>query len=108
MQKRKNSQQSAYALAEVRSKIAGRQVLIRSDVLKEAWRDFGWGYSEILDAYTKLKPKDFYKTEKSLFVTDVSLDFYKARINGEDIYTHFYIAKTENKLVINSFHKLIL
>lgn len=100
--------QSSYDLAKVRSKIAGRQVLIKSDVLKDAWRDFGWGYSEILASYIKLKPKHFYKTEKSIYLPDVLLDFYKARINGEDIYTHFYIDKTENRLVINSFHKLTL
>ncbi len=94
---------SYYSLSEVRQKIADGELLIRSDAVQDALKDFGWGTSEILDVYKMLQPKHFYKTDNSKKKSHLVIDIYKAHINGEDIYTHFYIDDTQNKVIINSF-----
>ena len=94
---------SYYQLSEVIQKIDNGQVLIRSNAERDANQQFGWGLSDIKDAYRKLQPRHFHKTDVSESVAGVVLDFYKATINGERIYTHFYINDKSKCLVINSF-----
>jgi hypothetical protein len=94
---------SYYDLSEVIQKINSGQVKIRSNALRDAYQKFGWGLSDIKDAYRKLQPKHFHKTDVSKYLAGVALDFYKATINGENIYTHFYINDKSKLLVINSF-----
>jgi len=102
--KRRVAPKSYYSLTEVVQKINERHVIIRPNAARDAFQLFGWGLSDIFDAYRKLQPKHFNKTDVSKAKPGVYLDFYKATINGERIYTHFYI---NNKLflVINSFKR---
>jgi hypothetical protein len=59
-----------------------------------------------LNVYRRLQPKHFHKTESYKGRPTVAIDYYKADLYGEDIYTHFYIDDNEKKLVISSFKKL--
>ena|GEM_PF-1116932 len=102
---RRSYTKSHYQLAEVIQKINNGQVLINSNAERDADQQFGWGLSDIEDAYKKLQPKHFHKTDVSKLKAGVALDFYKATINGEKIYTHFYIDDKSKFLVINSFHE---
>jgi len=97
---------SFYKLSEIRQKIAAGNVLINSNAKRCAFQDFGWGMEDILNAYRNLRPKHFYKTASYKGRPTVAVDYYKANLYGEDIYTHFYIDDTEKKLVINSFKKI--
>jgi len=101
--KRKLICRSHYSLTEVVQKINDGRVLIKSNAARDAFQLFGWGLSEIKDVYTKLQPRHFYKTDPSKAKPGVYLDFYKATINGERIYTHFYIDYQSDLIVINSF-----
>jgi len=94
---------SYYQLSEVLQKINSGQLLIRSNAIRDAFQAFGWGTSDIMNAYRMLKPKHFYKTDNSKAKPGLVIDIYKAHLYGEDIYTHFYIDDSQNKLVINSF-----
>ena len=94
---------SYHDLADVKRKIKQGQVLINPDVLRDADLCFGWKQKDILYAYSKLKPKDFYKSDHSKFKKLRIVDTYKAKIKGMDIYTHFYVDVLG--VVINSFHK---
>lgn len=102
---RRSYTSSYYGLAEVIQKINNGQVLIRSNAERDAYQQFGWGLSDIKNAYRKLRPNHFHKTDVSKFKSGIALDFYKATINGENIYTHFYINDKSKFLVINSFHE---
>ena len=102
--KRRRAPNSYYSLTEVVQKINEPHVIIKPDAQRDAFQLFGWGLSDIFDAYTKLQPKHFYKTDVSKHKPGVYLDFYKATINGERIYTHFYI-NNKSFLVINSFKR---
>jgi len=102
--KRRVAPTSYYSLTEVVQKINNGQVLIKPNALRDAFQLFGWGLSDIKGAYRRLQPRHFYKTDVSKAKAGVYLDFYKATINGERIYTHFYI-NDESVLVINSFHR---
>ena len=103
--KRRVVSNSYYPLSEVIQKINNGQVLIRSNAKRDAYQIFGWGFSDIKDAYRKLQPNHFHKTDVSRVKAGVALDFYKATINGEIIYTHFYIDDKTKVLIINSFHE---
>ena len=94
-----------YDLAVIRAKIAAGQVKVNPDVRLDALRDFGWGLAEILAVFEKLRPGHFDKTDILRGNFLVMIDVYKAHLNGEDVYIHFYI-NDDDYLVINSFHKL--
>jgi len=102
---RRSYTKSYYKLSEVIQKINDGQILIRPDALRDAYQQFGWESSDILNAYMKLKPKHFHKTAGSKHILGVAIDTYRATINGENIYTHFYINDKSKFLIINSFHE---
>lgn len=94
-----------YPLSEVREKIHAGKVFIQENARSDASRDFGWGTVDILNIYNKLTEKHFYKTGQSTMAMSLVVDIYKAYLNGEDIYTHFYIDDSNGILVINSFKR---
>jgi len=102
--KRRVASRSYYSLSQVVQRINAGHVLIRSNAARDAFQLFGWGSSDIFDAYRRLQPKHFYKTDISKAKPGVYLDFYKATINGERVYTHFYV-NSEAFVVINSFKR---
>ena len=102
--KRRVAPSSYYSLTEVVKRINNGQVILKPDVSRDAFQLFGWTFRDIQDAYRKLQPRHFHKTEESKLLPGVYLDFYKATINGERIYTHFYFDR-RSKLVINSLHR---
>lgn len=91
-----------YPLSEVRRKIVQGDYFIQSNALDYASNDFGWTGDDIVEAYKKFQPKNFYKSMPSLAKPGHVLDVYRARINGEYVYTHFYI-DSDCRLIINSF-----
>ena len=87
--------------------IAQGKVLINSNALDDARRDFGWETADILDALGRLQPKHFYKSDTSRTKPAIVLDVYKApSLKGEDVYTHFYIDDEDIVLVVNSFKNI--
>jgi len=96
---------SHYKLSEVIQKINNGQVRIRRNAEDKAYKQFGWGLPDIKNAYKKLRSRHFDKTDVSDYKEGVALDFYKATIYGEKIYTHFYIDDKSGFLIINSFHE---
>jgi len=92
-----------YPLSEIRELVKNRKVNIWGKAQASARNDFGWGVADILKAFKMLKEHHFYKSEPSKFSPLIVMDFYKAHINGEDIYTHFYIDDSSKKLIISSF-----
>ena len=98
---------SYYDLDEVRQKVTAGAVSIRGNALTDANDAFGWNYDDILSALLTLRPKDFYKSEPSIYDPEVVLDFYKAfDLKGEKVYTHFYINDKSGKLVVSSFKEI--
>jgi|WetSurMetagenome_2_1015567.scaffolds.fasta_scaffold285638_2 hypothetical protein len=95
----------SYNLEDVKRKITAKKVLINQNARQSAFDDFGWEWKDIVDVYSKLQPRHFYKTDQSLFKFPIWIDVYKAHLNGEDVYTHFYVDDESGNLVINSFHK---
>ncbi len=96
-----------YSLRVVKALAKARNVVIRAQALESALKDFGWELTDILDAFKKLQQKHFYKTENSYFNKDLPIDYYKAYgLKGEDVYTHFYIDKKTNVLLVDSFKKI--
>jgi len=102
--KQRVAPKSYYSLTEVVQKINEGHVIIKSNAARDAFQLFGWGLSDIFDAYRKLQPRHFHKTDASRAKSGVYLDIYEATINGERIYTHFYI-NDQSILVINSLHR---
>ena len=96
---------SYYSLTEVKRKINDGQVKINLNAERDAFQLFGWCLSDIEDAYRRLHPKHFHKTDPAIFKAGVYLDYYKATIKGERIFTHFYIDDKTGLLIINSFHR---
>jgi hypothetical protein len=103
--KRRVAPKSYYSLTEVKRKINNRQIVINLNAERDAFQLFGWGLYDIEDAYRRLQPKHFCKTVPAIFKVGAYLDYYKATIKGEKIFTHFYIDDETGLLVINSFHK---
>ena len=103
--KRKKTKQSHYPLSEVKDKVKNGKLLIKPNAEFRAYQDFAWSITDIKSALLKLSAKDFQKTEPSEKIPGVFLDFYKAYINKENVYTHFYINRITNTLIINSFHE---
>lgn len=81
--------------------------MIRDEVKDTADKAFGWGISDILDAFMKLQLKHFYKTGPSDFEPHFPIDFYKARgLKGENVYIHFYVDDQTNLLMVDSFKEI--
>jgi len=96
-----------YPLSEVCDLIEQGKVFIYSKARDSARNDFGWDYNDVIQALKKLKKVDFYKRDTSENNAWLVLDFYKAvGLCGENVYTHFYIDRDENVLVINSFKRI--
>ena len=102
--KQRFANKGSYTLADVKRKINNRQLVIHINAERRAFQLFGWGVSDIEDAYRELQPKHFCKTVPSIYKYGVYLDYYKATIKGEKIFTHFYIDDETGLLVINSLH----
>lgn len=98
----------SHPLKTVRSRILSGDVRINADILQDAWDDFGWDAEDIKNCLLRLKEKHCYNTAEHRNFPGTMIDFYRARniMNGEDVYTHFYIIKGETKLIVNSFHEL--
>ena len=100
-------QKSFYPLDEVKLKVAQGKIYFTRNALARAFDDFGWGSGDICNALSKLQPKHFDKTSRFEKNISMELDYYKASgINGENIFTHFYIDDEAGLLIINSFHAL--
>ena len=93
-----------YSLTEVKQLLKEGNVAIRENARNTAFVDFGWTANDIIAAIQKLKVSHFYKSEPSDLIENCMIDYYKAELNEESVYMHFYVR--ENRLVINSFKRL--
>jgi hypothetical protein len=91
-------------LAEVKQLVQEGKVAIRGNARNTALVDFGWTTDDIIAAIQKLKVIHFYKSEPSNLLENCMIDYYKAELNEESVYLHFYVR--ENRLVINSLKRL--
>ena len=96
---------SYYELAEIKTLAqTPGAVVIRPDAALDALSQFGWEGDDVLRAIGRLRRQDFVKTDPSQKVPGRLLDFYRASMEGEKFYTHFYV-DSQGRLIINSFHK---
>jgi len=101
----KEKPKAHYPLEEVRRLIDLDLVDIWPEPLRDAKKDFGWGPDMILEAIKQLEGKHLHKRDVSPKNGLLVMDFYKATVMNEHIYTHFYIEDIgdDQILVIQSF-----
>lgn len=106
-----------HPLKEVKTKIRSGDVFLKPNAINEARYDFNWGPSDIKRCLLKLNDREhrtnpdknhYYKTEKHRHFPHTMMDYYKARrvMEGESIYTHYYIKRGDTEVVVSSFHEL--
>ena len=108
-----------YPINAVKDLLKNNNFRVNIDVLQDAYDDFGWEQAEIVKCLLKLNDKyhrndpsknHFYKTEQhTQFVnTNTMMDYYKIEngLEGNRVYTHFYVHPDSGKLIISSFKEL--
>ncbi len=107
----------AYPIKDVKALVKAGKIRINSNAVESAWNDFSWGIDEIKKCILKLNNKyhtddrgknHYYKTDPHNRIPHTMMDFYKAReiMEGQSIYTHFYIDQRNGFLIISSFKNL--
>ena len=92
-----------FPLKEVKKLLQTNQYVIAKKAIESARNDFNWNTTDIVDALLKLKKRHHYKRSVLYKKSDVMMDIYKASINGQYIYLHYYIDDNDNLLIIGSF-----
>jgi hypothetical protein len=97
-----------YSKTEIRSKIESGLVEIRGNASEDAYSDFGWEQEDIEKCLLKLRPSQCYDSQPHWHCPEASIDFYRAHniMEGNDVFTHFYVHPTTGKLTINSFKEI--
>jgi len=106
-----------YPVGDVKLHIRSGNVLINPNALQDAMNDFGWDACDIKRCLLKLNGRNrsadplrnhFHKSEPHRQFPGTMMDYYKAEsiMEGNSIYTHFYIHPTMKKLVVSSFKEL--
>ena len=106
-----------YPLKEVKRLVREGKIDIKPNASQTASDDFGWQKDDIKKCINKLngrlhndnKDKNhFYKSEPHRYIPHTVMDYYKAVgiMEGNDVYTHFYIHPQSKRLVISSFKEL--
>jgi len=94
-----------YSKKKIRTLIEKDAVIIESNALESAKKDFGWDYKKICEALLKIPSRCCYNRKPRFNNPEIWVDYYRAEnIMGENIYTHFYVEN--DKLVIDSFKEL--
>jgi hypothetical protein len=106
-------------LKTVRARVNANDVMIQPDSLQDAQNDFNWSGVEIKQALLKLNDKYYYdnklknhyyntKPHESYPAENTYIDYYRAHnlLDGESVYTHFYIREHKTTVIINSFKEL--
>ncbi len=106
-------------LKTVRARVNANDGKIQPDALQDAYNDFNWSGIEIRQALLKLndryyfddKQKNHYyntKPHAAYPAENTFIDYYRAHnlLDGESVYTHFYIREQQTKVIINSFKEL--
>lgn len=96
------------SLILVRQLIERGSYRINGNAVEGALNDFGWGETEILDCIMRLDDGHRYKSEPHRVMRGCIQDFYRAPdiMDGESVYTHFYVTSDLQTLVVNSFKEL--
>jgi hypothetical protein len=101
------SRKTSYPLTQVKTLARADSdfVQINQNAKDSALSDFGFRHVDILNTIKKLSGNDFYKSEPSKKLPDISIDVYKTQYLNEEIYLHLYIKNINGRgiLVINSF-----
>jgi hypothetical protein len=106
-----------YPLDGIQEKIRDGHFEINRNALDDARSIFGWGSGQIKICLLKLNDRDytadkynnhFYKKEADRHIPHTMMDYYKAKniLDGESIYTHFYVRSSDGKVIVSSFHEL--
>lgn len=93
-----------YSKKQIINCIENRKIQLEPDARQRAKDDFGWKLDDIKKALKKLSPNNCYKSEQRFENPGIWVDYYRADVMGEQIYTHFYIDET-GQLIIDSFKK---
>ncbi|NQU64746.1 MAG: hypothetical protein HQ517_10775 [SAR324 cluster bacterium] len=98
----------SYSRKILRQKIESGEVDIRGNALEGAYSCFRWEKEDIEKCLLKLKPMHCYKTVPHWICPDAMMDFYRAEniMEGNDVFTHFYIHPNTERLIISSFKDL--
>ncbi len=92
-----------FSLKEVKELLRINKYRITGKALKSARSDFNWNSNDIVKALLKLQKEDHYKRNIRYEQSDIMMDIYKAHINGQYIYLHYYIDDDDNLLIVGSF-----
>lgn len=95
-----------YPLKDVKKLIEDGKVNFNWETI-HAFEDFGWKSEEIKKCILKLTKNHFYKSEQHR-IEGIKVDVYKAVniMEGNNIYTYFYIDPYFDRLVVYSFQEL--
>lgn len=100
-------QKAHYPLKQVKELVRKGKWLIKGNARTDAEHCFGWNGDDIKRALLALRPSHFYKSEPSMCIPGITIDYYKAeRLFGENVYIHFYIDPQGVVLVVNSFKRI--
>ncbi len=91
------------SLQDVKKMLRNGNYRVNGNALQSAWDDFLWGNKDIARALMNLDESMCYKSEKHHSLSPSVVDYYRADglMDGEDVYTHFYVR--EGKVIISSF-----
>ncbi|MGL1932200.1 MAG: type II toxin-antitoxin system MqsR family toxin [Desulfotalea sp.] len=106
-----------YQLKTIKALINFNKYRFQDNALETGSDDFGWGGIEMSKVILKLNERwhqdnpsknHFYKTEIHTSFPNTKMDYYKIMngLEGNSIYTHFYIHPDSEMLVISSFKEL--
>lgn len=98
----------SYSRKVLEEKIKSGKVDINYNALRDALYDFGWAEKDIKKCILRLRPIQCYKSKPHDSCPEAMFDFYRAKniMEGNDVYTHFYVHPKTKRLVINSFKEL--
>lgn len=90
---------------KIKKLVESGKIKIQDNALEDAYFFFGWGKNEIEKCLLKLRPSQCYDTQPHFRCPEVDIDFYRAEniMEGNNIYTHFYVHPITGYLTINSF-----
>ena len=92
-----------YKLSEVKRLVRAGKYDVTGKALRTAYEDFSWGKQEISRFYLSLKHSHFLKKAAADKWDADYLDMYRAEMYGQTVYTHFFISRNGELVIVNSF-----
>lgn len=107
-------------LKRIRQRVNANDINIHPNALQDARDDFKWCRDEIKKCLLRLNDKYYFedKQKHHYYNTKAHLrypkentfyDYYRAHqlLEGENVYTHFYVRENQNTVIIDSFKDIV-